>query len=418
MGTGTVVGETEQAVPAYGLSGLGRGGWRLGGVSAELVVRGGKVAVGWRDAAGRAVRGVPACVRREQAGELGLLRAAVREIEEALGAQGARLEREFLRRRPWGYGDWRERCLDHPLVGTLARRLLWTVDGVACAHTDGALRTLTGEPVGGGVAVELWHPLGRDRAEIDAWRAELERHGIMQPFPQAYREVCAAGPLTGRLLREDRFHAWAGALGWRYTPGDGGHALALATRDLPHWGVRAELPVEAVRYAGGRALALGALRWHPLGTAGVPPLVAGEVARDLGLLVDAAGIGRVAAPPGGRDRALWASCAFGELTPGARTRRDVLTRILPRLALSDRCRIEGRFLHVRGVRHTYRIHLGSAHVLLPDDRHLPVALPAARAPEPSWLPHEGDRTLPVILGKAALLARDTQITDPTIVSRL
>ncbi|MFJ5218280.1 DUF4132 domain-containing protein [Streptomyces sp. NPDC088354] len=416
MGTGTVVGETEQAVPAYGLSGLGRGVWRLGGVSAELEVRGGKVALGWRDAAGRAVRGVPGCVRREHAGELAPLRAAVRDIEQALAAQAARLEREFLRGRPWAYDAWRERCLDHPLVGTLARRLLWTVDGAACAHTDGALRTLTGERVDAGRAVELWHPLGRDRAEVAAWRTRLERHGITQPFPQAHREVCAAEPAAGHLLREDRFDARARALGWRYTPGDG--ARGSATRDLTHWGVRAELPIEAVPYAGGRALAPGVPRFHPLGSAGVPPLVVSEVGRDVGLLVDAAGIGNDAAPAGGQDRALWASCAFGELTPAARTRRDVLTRLLPRLAVGDRCRTEGRFLHVSGVRHAYRIHLGSGRVLLPGDRHLPLATAGSRAPQPSWLPHEGDRMLSVVLGTAQLLARDSEITDPTIVAQL
>lgn len=150
----------------------------------------------------------------------------------------------------------------------------------------------------------------------------------------------------------------------------------------------------------------------------MPPLVVSEVARDIGLLVDAADLANDAAPPGGHDRALWASCAFGELSPSARARRDAVARLLPRLALGDRCSAEGRFLHVRGVRHTYRIHLGSAQVLLPEDRHLPVALATARAPQPSWLPHEGDRMLSAVLGKAALLARDDRITDPTIVRQL
>ena len=34
------------------------------------------------------------------------------------------------------------------------------------------------------------------------------------------------------------------------------------------------------------------------------------------------------------------------------------------------------------------------------------------------LPFEGDRMLAVILSKAMLLAKDTEITDPTIVSQL
>ncbi|MFJ8504619.1 DUF4132 domain-containing protein [Streptomyces avermitilis] len=46
-----------------------------------------------------------------------------------LSAQSERLDRLFLARRTWAYDVWRERYLDHPLVGTLARRLLWSIDG-------------------------------------------------------------------------------------------------------------------------------------------------------------------------------------------------------------------------------------------------------------------------------------------------
>ena len=39
-------------------------------------------------------------------------------------------------------------------------------------------------------------------------------------------------------------------------------------------------------------------------------------------------------------------------------------------------------------------------------------------PERVFLPFEGDGTLSVILSKAFLLADDTKITDPTIISQL
>ncbi|GAA1810144.1 hypothetical protein GCM10009682_34770 [Luedemannella flava] len=56
----------------------------------------------------------------------------------------------------------------------------------------------------------------------------------------------------------------------------------------------------------------------------------------------------------------------------------------------------------------------------PDDQYLCVV------PEQSsdltdkglFLPFEGDRVLAVILSKALLLARDTQITDPTITQQI
>ncbi|KUO21697.1 hypothetical protein AQJ91_07950 [Streptomyces dysideae] len=45
-------------------------------------------------------------------------------------------------------------------------------------------------------------------------------------------------------------------------------------------------------------------------------------------------------------------------------------------------------------------------------------LPGPAAPQAGYLPYEGDRMLAVILSKAMMLAEDTKITDPTILSRL
>jgi hypothetical protein len=41
-----------------------------------------------------------------------------------------------------------------------------------------------------------------------------------------------------------------------------------------------------------------------------------------------------------------------------------------------------------------------------------------RTAQTGCLPYEGDRMLAVILSKAMLLAKDTEITDPTILSQL
>ncbi|CAM5264085.1 hypothetical protein SALBM135S_04164 [Streptomyces alboniger] len=85
--------------------------------------------------------------------------------------------------------------------------------------------------------------------------------------------------------------------------------------------------------------------------------------------------------------------------------------------------MEGRFLHVRGELHTYKIHLGSGNVLRsPSDQYVCVVpspgASAGAAEAVGHLPFEGDRTLAVILSKAMLLADDKGITDPTIRSRL
>ncbi|WP_345799681.1 hypothetical protein [Streptomyces rochei] len=94
---------------------------------------------------------------------------------------------------------------------------------------------------------------------------------------------------------------------------------------------------------------------------------------------------------------------------------------MPRLAIADRCTLEGRFLHVKGELRTYKIHLGSGNILMtPNDEYLCIVPKSstATAAQTGYLPFEGDRTLAVVLSKALLLARDTEITDPTIVSQI
>ncbi|MGW5618787.1 DUF4132 domain-containing protein [Streptomyces sp. NPDC003877] len=463
----------ELAVPAYGLTEVGRATHHLGEATALLEIRGTRAVLGWRNAAGKPVKSVPAAVKRDHADELKELKTAVKDIDKMLSAQSERLDRQFLARRSWPYAVWRERYLDHPLVGTLARRLLWTVDGTTAGFADGELRTLSGDPLPPGTRVELWHPVGHEPAEIVAWRDWLERHGITQPFKQAHREVYlltdaerATGTYSNRfaahVLRQHQFHSLAAIRGWR-------NKLRLcvddsappATRDLPQWGLRAEYWIEgdgeeygvdttdsgsylrlrtdqvrfypigapenwASCYGGEYTMWLepGQDRVAPLPLEDIPPLVLSEVLRDVDLFVGVASIGNDPTwqdgGPGGRFREYWRSYGFGELNQSAETRRLLLQRLVPRLAIADRCTLEGRFLHVRGDRHTYKIHLGSGNILrTPNDQYLCIVPKSdPTAPGTGYLPFEGDRMLSVILSKAMLLAQDTKITDPTILSQL
>ncbi|MFB6478479.1 DUF4132 domain-containing protein [Streptomyces virginiae] len=468
----------ELAVPAHGLSEVGQAEFRIGESTALLEVHGTRAVVRWRNAAGKELRSVPAAVRRDHAEELKELKATVKDITASLTAQAERLDGQFLARRRWTYGQWRARYLDHPLVGTLARRLIWTVDGTAVVHADGQLRTLTGAPLDQDTAqatVELWHPVGREPAEVVAWRNLLERYAVTQPFKQAHREVYLltdaernTGTYSNRfaahVLRQHQFHALAAARGWR-------NRLRLcvddsappATRELPRWGLRAEYWIEgdgeeygvdttgsgsylrlrtdqvrfypidaphneASTYRGAYTMRRGdgQAPVDPLPLTEIPALVLSEVLRDVDLFVGVAGIANdptwADGGPEGRFRAYWTSYAFGELNQSAETRRVLLERLVPRLAIADRCGVEGRFLHVRGELRTYKIHLGSGNILMtPNDQYLCI-VPGGSAGsgtfETGYLPFEGDRTLAVVLSKALLLAKDTEITDPTITSQI
>ncbi|MFJ3665434.1 DUF4132 domain-containing protein [Streptomyces sp. NPDC090106] len=463
----------ELAVPGYGLTEVGRTERVLGDATAIITVHGTKALLTWRNAAGKTVRSVPAAVRRDHPEDLKELKAAVKDVDKMLSAQSERLDRQFLARRVWPYAAWRERCLDHPLVGALARRLLWTVDGTSVGFTDGELRTLADTPVTEGREVTLWHPVDHEPAEIVAWRDWLERHGITQPFKQAHREVYlltdaerTTGTYSNRfaahVLRQHQFHSLAAVRGWR-------NRLRLcvddeappAMRDLPAWGLRAEywtegdgheygvdttdsgsylrLRTDQVRFypidapensahcAGGEYsmwLRDGQDPVDPLPLTEIPPLVLSEVLRDVDLFVGVASVGNDPTwqdgGPGGRFQEYWTSYGFGELGASAETRRVLLERLVPRLAIADRCTLEGRFLHVKGDRHAYKIHLGSGNILrTPNDQYLCIVPKSATTtPETGYLPYEGDRMLAVILSKAMLLAADTEIMDPTILSQL
>ncbi|MFD4634285.1 DUF4132 domain-containing protein [Streptomyces sp. NPDC058284] len=407
----------ELVVPAYGLTEVGHRVHRFGECEAELRVSGTKAAVHWRNAAGKPVKTPPAAVRRDHPDELKELKAAVKDIDKMLSAQAERLDRQFLAGRTWTYAAWRARCLDHPLVGTLARRLLWTVDGTPCGYADGALRTLADEPVtsaGGEVpddcAVELWHPVGREPDEVVAWQEWLERHGVTQPFKQAHREVYLltdaerrTGTYSNRfaahILRQHQFNSLATVRGWsnqlRLSVDD---EYPPAVRELPHWGLRAEYWVEGV---GGERweeeltdagsylrIRTDQVRFYPIDApqntahaAGgeyrmrlydgrepvdalpldeIPALVLSEVLRDVDLFVGVASVGNDPiwqdGGPQGRFREYWTSYSGGSSVEGA--------------AFTG------------------------------------------------YLPFEGDRTLAVVLSKAMMLANDKEITDPTIRSQL
>jgi hypothetical protein len=153
----------------------------------------------------------------------------------------------------------------------------------------------------------------------------------------------------------------------------------------------------------------------------VPPLVLSEAMRDVDLFV---GVTSIAADDDWRDRGegrfrdYWASAAFSALTPRSEIRRETLARLLPRLAIGPRCDLQERFLRVEGRLGAYRIHLGSANILMePDDAYLCVVPDRAKAKKVS-LPFDDDPVLSVILSKAIMLADDDKITDATITRQL
>ena len=235
-----------------------------------------------------------------------------------------------------------------------------------------------------------------------------------------------------------------------------------ASRWLPNWNLRAEFWIEgigddhgtdtndtgvyhrvstdqvrfypldasqAAAHAGGGGYSAGpdAELPDPIPLEQVPPLVFSEIMRDVDLFVGVASVGNDPTwqdgGPDGRFREYWTDYAFGKLSETAKTRREVLSGLLPRLAIGDRCTFEDRFLVVRGDLRTYKIHLGSGNILMaPNDQYLCIVQARSSTKDGGgkrvFLPFEGDERLSTIISKALLLADDRKITDQTIVRQI
>ncbi|HWW84656.1 MAG TPA: DUF4132 domain-containing protein [Vicinamibacterales bacterium] len=473
----------EMGVPSYGLEEVGLRRDSFGNDNtAELRVRGTDVAVTWLRSDGKPQKSVPAVVKSDHKEEWKELQQAAKDIEAMLPAQAQRIDSMFLLQKRWPVKDWRERYLDHPLVGTIARRLVWTFRKGPSEQFGiwGGKRLVNvdDEPldVPSDAQVELWHPIGRPLDDVLAWRAWLDRHEVRQPFKQAHREVYLltdaerrtatySNRFAAHVLRQHQFNALCAARGWknklRLMVDD---SFPPATRELPNWGLRAEYWVEGIgddygrdtnesgvylrvatdqvrvyrtdaaanfAHAGSRRYTSAAAGPgvenvnEPLTLDQVPPLVFSEIMRDVDLFVGVASVGNDPTwqdgGPEGRYRTYWQNYSFGDLSATAQTRRSVLESLLPRLTkIRNRCQLSDRFLVVRGDIRTYKIHLGSGNILMePNDQYLCIV--PSRSTDGAaevFLPFEGDPTLSFILSKAFLLTEDRKINDPTIARQI
>lgn len=479
----------ELGVPAYGMTDVGMRREELGDTIVELDARDAKPLLRFfkklPTGQHKEIKAPPAQLKQQFAADLNELKASLKDLVSMLSAQRDRLDSMFLEDRLWSYKSWHERYLDHPVVGVLARRIIWNIierDGDAKSATavlffDGQLRNISGNPrsFADDASVTLWHPVNATQEETLAWRQFIEEKQVRQPFKQAHREVYLltdaerrtetySNRFAAHIVRQHQFKALAETRNWR-------HKLRLMVdaeypppfREIHAHGLRAEFWVEPVGdtfgtdtneagaylhlatdqvrfyrreaapnsiHADGGAHAMNAEAGNPTNNAlaidQIPPLVLSEILRDCDLFVGVASVGNNPqwndGGPNQQFREYWQHYSFGELTATAETRRDLLSRLIPRLKIADRCALADRFLTVQGSLRTYKIHLGSGNILMePNDQYLCIVPSSARAdssPMGVFLPFEGDRTLSIILSKAFMLANDDKINDPSITRQI
>jgi hypothetical protein len=472
----------ERSVPTYGLEEVGLRQDEFDEICSELRVNGNEVEQVWMRNDGRRLASAPKVLKEKYPDELKEISQAVKDIRKMLPAQRERLDNLFLLQKKWTYDSWLARYINHPLVGTIARRLIWKIskdDNTASAiWFEGHLVSQDGKPMDWldhTTTVELWHPIHAEPDAVLEWRRFLMDHEIRQPFKQAYREIYLltdaerntrvySNRYAAHILRQHQFNSLCATKGWK-------NSLRLmvddiyppATKLLLQWGLRAEYWIEGIgdqygtdtnetgtylylttdqvrfyrndavenrAHAGGGGYS--APRWNGIGQAeplpleDIPPLVFSEIMRDVDMFVGVASVGNDPTWMDGGGEAryqdYWHSYSFGELTESSRTRKQVLETLVPRLKIAERCKLTDKFLVVRGDIRTYKIHLGSGNILMePNDQYLCI-VPSRRNREAGkdklFVPFEGDQTLAIILSKAFLLAEDTKITDSSITRQL
>ncbi|WP_101784793.1 DUF4132 domain-containing protein [Nonomuraea indica] len=372
------------------------------------------------------LRSVPAAVRREHPEAVKRLREQVKLVQQQQVTLARALEASYTAEKAPPY----RQLEGHPI----AERLIWEFE-----VSPGVWRAELGLGVPD-VPVRQWHPARASVEEVRAWREVVQSKELRQPYKQAFREVYLLTPaeeetrdhsrrFADHVVDYRRLRALFKARGWKSNylgPWDGGFDGDDARRLLAGGQWRATLTHGL--YDEGFALTGNVLfhrlvegRWHLEPLAEVPTLVFSEAMRDVDLFV---GVSSITADPRWAEdgpealRTYWRSGSFAALAPSAEIRREVLSRLLPRLAISDRCTLTDRFLVVRGDLRTYKIHLGSANILMePNDAYLCIV--AGRDSQAGlFLPFEEDGRLALILSKAFLLADDTAITDPSITRQL
>lgn len=447
----------EMSVLDYGLTGLGTSTEEIGNHVALVELQPpGNVQLSWRDKANKIQKTIPAAVKSESGPQLRKLKERIKAIKTDLPSQRIRIERLLLNDRDIPIDQWRDCYAVHPLIAFFARRLIWQHGDQLFAFKPGHNHPQTlalvdqddnawGLPSTG--SIRLWHPADSPARVVEQWREWLFRNEISQPFKQAHREIYLLTPaeeetdlysnrFAAHLIRQHQFKKLCESRNWRCDYQGEWDCNGVAEVQLKDEDWRVQFltqPAGDLKSPAGVYLHLATdqVRFYRFGEneacrlTEVPARIFTELMRDIDLFVSVSSIGN---DPEWRDQGYqpqhnnnWESQAFGDLNHTAKSRREVLEKLLPRLKIAKQCKLTDRFLVVEGKIRTYHIHLGSGNIKMePNQEYLCIVAKSAKRSANSniFLPFEGDRMLSIILSKAFMLAADTRIKDPLIVAQI
>ncbi len=431
----------------------------IGDFSAKIEICGiGKTNVSWIKNDGTLIKSVPTVVKEKFGEKLKKLKLQTKQIELSTTAQRDRIDRMLKMDRKLSYEKFDEFYFSHGLISFIARKLVWTFmeseKSTNCIWLNGEWRDINDHTVElnkENTIVTLWHPVHSTTEEIKNWRNFLIQKSVQQPVKQVFREVYIltdaeintrtySNRMAAHIVKQHQFNSLANIRGWKYTlmgAFDNGMDNSKASISIPEFGLRAEFWIEEINAEDAyndagiwNYVATDQVRFisdsctDPLQMTEVPKVIFSEIMRDVDLFVGVASVGN---DPNWRDngglpayRDYWQSYSFGDLSEIAKTRKEVLQRLLPKLRIAGISSIQDKFLIIKGKLRTYKIHIGSTNILMePNDQYLCIVPDRSKPSHDSlYLPFEGDTGLSIILSKAFLLAEDDKITDTTITSQI
>jgi len=389
-------------------------------------------------------KSVPTQMKVDHPEEWKALQKQVKEIKETLSAQGKRVESFFLADRTWHYADWCQVFHNHGLMSVISRSLIWEfmiddkklplmyIEGFWKDENNDVVDILDQNPT-----VTLWHPINSTADTVMKWRQILQKYKIAQPIKQAYREIYIiteaeintinySNRFAAHILKNYQFGALCKLRNWRgFNQFHGGGTPELTIKQHK---IKVQYYVDFAHFDNsGQFLSTDQVRFsnnnNQIDLIDVPRILFSEAMRDVDMFVGVCSIGN---DPYWRDSGYnfgqdyWQSYSFGDLSEIAKTRREILEGILPKLKISKVSHIDKNFLIVKGKIRTYKIHMGSTNILMePNNQYLCIVQDRiSSSTSKLFIPFEGDAGLSIIISKALLLADDDKISDSSIVSQI
>jgi hypothetical protein len=363
---------------------------------------------------------------------------ALREREREVDKQASRMRRSLegaMCRGDEFTGAELHSFFAHPLLGPIVERLVFVVeragrgaDGVAGAPAMGfpvengrALRSHDGtrlylekdDRLRVAHAHDMW-----SKGEWHLWQHELFISERVQPFKQVFRELYPLTPgekVEGNLSRRYEGHqvnpkqalALLGTRGWVNDPEEGArrtfHEAGISAWVTFLEGFYTPADVDGLTVEHVHFTRRG--EWHSLPLEDIPPRVFSEAMRDLDLVVSVAHRGGVDPE---------ASASTVEM------RAALVLETCAMLRLGNvRVRERGQHVLVEGKLGSYSVHLGSGVVHRQPGGALCIIPVHSQHRGRIFLPFaDDDPKTAEVLSKVLLLARDTDIKDPTILEQL